>query len=489
VPEDSRPATNRPRRLEARSFDYVPLAERKGRAWHQGPFWLMAEAELLTVATGFVGGSLGLSLGWSLLAITCGVIIGSFFVAFHAVQGPRLGLPQMIQSRAQFGVRGAVIPILMVVFLYVGFTAFDAIVAGDAIRELLGFAQHNLLIVVSVAIAFVLALVGHDLLHSVARWLAYISLVVFGVFTVGVLIFYQGSTATPAAPQGFALSAFLTQFGAAAAYVIGFAVYTSDFTRYLRRDSSARTVITWTYLGHAVGAIWFMALGAVLFTQFPDDGINAMIRISGDRVFPGFGTLTLIVAVPGLITIMAVNLYGVVTSGTSAIAAFRKVTATLGLRVRTLAAASILVTVIAVSASENFLASYTNFVTILLYFLMPWTAINLVDFYVVRRGNYAIVDIFRMDGGEYGRWSRPGIVAYFVGFIAMVPFFGTSIYTGPLAKAWLGGADISFLVGLLVGGAVYWLLTRDIDLQAERNRAQKQEAEMERLTDESVNAN
>jgi len=37
--------------------------------------------------------------------------------------------------------------------------------------------------------------------------------------------------------------------------------------------------------------------------------------------------------------------------------------------------------------------------TLMLYLLVPWTALNLVDFFFVRHGHYAITDIFRPDGG------------------------------------------------------------------------------------------
>jgi hypothetical protein len=39
-------------------------------------------------------------------------------MAFHANQGPRMGLPQMIQSRAQFGTRGVIFPFAATVFVY-----------------------------------------------------------------------------------------------------------------------------------------------------------------------------------------------------------------------------------------------------------------------------------------------------------------------------------------------------------------------------------
>jgi purine-cytosine permease-like protein len=59
------------------------------------------------MVVGFVGPSLGLDLLWSVVAVVLGVLFGTLFMAFHANQGPSMGLPQMIQSRAQFGMRGA----------------------------------------------------------------------------------------------------------------------------------------------------------------------------------------------------------------------------------------------------------------------------------------------------------------------------------------------------------------------------------------------
>jgi len=37
-----------------------------------------------------------------------GIVIGLLLVGFHAIQGPRLDVPQMVQSRGQFGFYGAV---------------------------------------------------------------------------------------------------------------------------------------------------------------------------------------------------------------------------------------------------------------------------------------------------------------------------------------------------------------------------------------------
>jgi Permease for cytosine/purines, uracil, thiamine, allantoin len=95
--------------LEIRSIDYVPLSERHGKVWHLGPLWFMSNAQIATLAVGLISISEGASLFWSVLAIVVGVLVGTLFMAFHSAQGPQLGVPQMIQSRPQFGYIGALL--------------------------------------------------------------------------------------------------------------------------------------------------------------------------------------------------------------------------------------------------------------------------------------------------------------------------------------------------------------------------------------------
>src|ERR1044072_5082226 len=102
--------------IEARSIDWVPETERHGRIWHQAPLWFLGNFQYFTIPIGFIGPGLGLSLVWSVVAGVLGVLTGTVFMAFHAAQGPTLGLPQMIQSRAQFGYRGVVVPLFATVF-------------------------------------------------------------------------------------------------------------------------------------------------------------------------------------------------------------------------------------------------------------------------------------------------------------------------------------------------------------------------------------
>jgi NCS1 family nucleobase:cation symporter-1 len=98
----------------------------------------------------------------------------------------------------------------------------------------------------------------------------------------------------------------------------------------------------------------------------------------------------------------------------------------------------------------------------MLYLLVPWTSINLIDYFFVRRGRYVIPQLFVVNG-IYGAWGARGLAAYVIGFAATLPFFVLpGVYVGPAAQA-LGGVDVGWLVGLLVSGSVYAWLSRSID--------------------------
>jgi nucleobase:cation symporter-1, NCS1 family len=448
--------------IETRSIDYIPRSERHGKVWHQGPFWFTGNFVLVTMVSGFIGPALGLGLGWSILAVLLGACFGTFFMAFHANQGPRMGLPQMIQSRAQFGTRGAIFPFAAVVFVYVGFIVFDAILATQALQTVLP-GNKWFWYPVLVAIAIVLAVVGHDLLHFVQRWLTYLLIAVFGVLTVWAIAHLHAQPAV--AGHGLSWTAFLVQFSVAAGYQISYAVYVSDYSRYLREDTPAKRVIWWTYVGAAASAVWLMSLGSLLASRLTKPDAIASVQLVGNDLFSGFGTFVVVISAPALVSIMAVNAYGAMLTSVSAVDGFKPVNPAVRARVAGVVAICVISLLVALALPEDYLASFNNFVLLMLYFLVPWTAVNLVDFYFVRHGQYAITEIFNSDG-IYGRWPWRGLVAYWAGFAAMIPFFATTFYTGPAAKAF-GGADVSFAVGLIVAGGLYYILSRDLDRSAE----------------------
>ncbi|MCE6982916.1 cytosine permease, partial [Pseudomonas frederiksbergensis] len=60
---------------------------------------------------------------------------------------------------------------------------------------------------------------------------------------------------------------------------------------------------------------------------------------------------------------------------------------------------------VALSASADFIGQFIGLILALLLVLVPWASINLIDFYLIKRGNYDIASIFRADGGVYGRFN------------------------------------------------------------------------------------
>ena len=92
----------------------------------------------------------------------------------------------------------------------------------------------------------------------------------------------------------------------------------------------------------------------------------------------------------------------------------------------------------------------------LLVLFIPWSAVNLADYFLVRHGTYDVASFFTA-GGQYGRFAWRGLLAYAIGLAAEWPFVSQPDYTGPLVKT-LGGADISWLVGWFTAATIYLLL-------------------------------
>jgi NCS1 nucleoside transporter family len=462
--------------IEVHSIDYIPHRERHGSVTNQFTLWFLGNAILATLAVGLIGISLGLSLFWCIVAIVLGEFFGTFFMAFHSVQGPRMGIPQLLQSRPQFGYFGALIPQAIGVFLYVGFNVFNTIIAGQALHTVVPELSLQVSILLMAGLGLVLTLGGYDWIHWVQKWGTYVFLVVFGIFTVGVL-FTAKLPATQQVVGDFQLTPFLVVLMVVASYQVSQAPYVSDYSRYLKADISSRSTFLWTYFGSTAGSFWMIALGALLLAAYPGAQTVDAVAAAGNAIFSGFGTFSLAIALIGLVSVIALNMYSGSLAGLAAFDAVRPIKASLTVRVVAIAVITILGTGGSLILPQDFLGSYGNFLVILLYFLTPWTAINLVDFYFVRRGDYAIAEIFKPNG-IYQRWNWRGLVSYAVGFAVMIPFFSTAIYTGPIASA-AGGADFSLFVGLPVSGILYYLLARNQDLGEERRLAAAGKAQLE----------
>ena len=143
--------------------------------------------------------------------------------------------------------------------------------------------------------------------------------------------------------------------------------------------------------------------------NFDGTGI-AEIKRSATRCSTASATIVLILAALGLVSVTALNMYGGSLTLICAIDSFKKVRPTLTLRIVTIGLTAVLSLIGALAATANFLGNFNDFLLLILYLFIPWTAVNLVDYYIVRRGHYAIAEIFNptaCTGAGAGAGSRP----------------------------------------------------------------------------------
>jgi len=383
------------------------------------------------------------------------------FMALHATQGPNMGLPQMIQSRAQFGYRGVSIPLLAVLVDFLGYNVVCAITIASGLHTLFGIGIGPV-VALSALLTAVLSIYGHDWVHRVARWLFYISLPAFGLLTLGIAVGVIGANKAAAAAYGFNWVAFFTVAAAAASNAIAYAPFVSDYSRYLRRDTPAAPIIGAVFAGSTISCLWMISIGAWLACYIATPDPVTAINIAGAQINVGVGMLVASVAVCMNLAGMTMNTY---SSGLAVLTLRDSLRPAKPTAKRPRVLAIILVTVlwslIALAGGDNVVAAAWLMLTLLLYVLVPWTAVNLVDFFFVRRGHYAITQFF-VPHGIYGDWAWRGLLSYATGLLSMTPFAVLpGLYTGPWARA-MGGVDIAWLVGLVVSAAVYKLVAPDV---------------------------
>ena len=449
--------------IERRSISFVPEHERHGRVIDQGPFWFLSNFHFFAIAIGFVGPSLRLSLGFTVLAGTLGIVIGTTFQAFHASQGAELGLPQMIQSRAQFGYRGAVVPLIAVFISLVSFNVVATVILSQGMHTLWSLNPWATALSISF-VAAVLAVWGHDWLHRVFRILFWVSLPLFSLLTIAIVAGRAGGT--PVAGGGFNAVAFVTQLASAASFNVSAAPYVSDYSRYLPTRTSRAAIILNVFLGSALSAIWLIALGAWLATHMGvTDGLLAL-KQSGDAVGAGLGTVLAVTSIVALVATVGMNAYSAMLTLITTVDSIHAVKPSQTLRITFIAAITVLWIWVALAFGGDAITWVNAMLVIMLYFLMPWTAVNLIDYFWLRRGRYSIPDLFTPNG-LYGAWGGRGLFAYAVGFAASIPFFVVpNVYTGPVA-ARLGGVDLGWLVSLAAASLAYLAVSSRFDPAAE----------------------
>jgi NCS1 family nucleobase:cation symporter-1 len=441
-------------RIETHTIYPIPAGERHGRAGDLFTVWFGSNIMILTIVTGALATMrFQLSLIAAILAILIGNLVGGIFMALHAAQGPQLGVPQMVQSRGQFGSVGAIFVVALVVVMYLGFVASNLVLGGQSLHSIAGGISDQTGIVLIAVLSLAAAIYGYDLIHAYARWMSWVcgaalAACFFWVIAVNGLpsgIWQRG---------GFTLSGFLGMISVGALWQIAYAPYVSDYSRYMPADSGARPAFWASYWGCVLGSVLPMLLGALLGLTVSDGNIVAGLAAATQPI----SILIVVVFSIGIGSTTAMNVYcGVLSSITVGQTFLPSWRAGAAARIVLSVIFVVLALAMALLGAKNFMVNYENFLSLLLCVMAPWTAVNLVDFYLVQHGKYDVQSFFAADGGVYGRYNTTALFCYGLGIAVQVPFLATDLYTGPVARAF-GGVDVSWLVALVVVSPLYYFL-------------------------------
>lgn len=441
-------------KLETRSIEFVPHAERYGSPKRLFTIWFSSNFQVTALMVGTLGIASGLSFAWTLLGLLVGNLVGTIFMAAHSAQGPHLGVPQMIQSRAQFGVHGAAIPLLVMVTAAVLFLAASGVLMRDALKALLPISDDQAIILVGV-LTFVIGFIGYELIHRLGAWMSLLSTLVFGGALALILLHPGEAAVNTSLSSGFSWTAFNLVVAQAASWTLGYGPYVADYSRYLPANVNTRTTFWTTYCGCALGSFAMMALGALLAVAIPSalghDPATAIATLFGPWAPLALGVIAL-----GVIQYNVLCLYSAYMSTVTIFGAFgelRRVTSSA--KALIMAVLTVAATLIAIATQYRFDSFFADILIGQLYLLIPWSAINLADYYWVCRGQYEVGELYNAKG-RYGRFNRRTLAVYAVSIIGTVPFMKLSFYTGFVAN-WLG-ADISWAVGLVLAGALYCMV-------------------------------
>jgi nucleobase:cation symporter-1, NCS1 family len=444
--------------VEAHGMDPIPETARYGSVGRVFTVWFTPNLVPAAFFIGTLTAASFLQVGFitGLLAIVVGNLVGSVLVGALSTMGPATGMAQMPLARLPFG-KSIVVPGLLNWLSCIGWDGVNNVFGAAAISLLTGLPFPIALLIVVVAQGL-LGVIGYEAIHIFERYMAIVLGVMFAVLTVAIAGQASSGLARTDGMTGLdQLGAFVLMVAIVASFVLAWALYASDYSRYLPADSSRPKIFWNTVLGLTLAAGWIEILGLLVADKATGAAVGTINDILGGGLI---GALAMIAIAIGTVAVNAMNDY---TGSLSLQAA--------GLRVPRIYSA-ITVAVLGYLFtlylnSGNLQGKFESYLLFILYWVTPWAGVVLVDWYLrgsPRRLNVAgLTDFARLPSGV------AALAALIVGFVASLPF-QTSSFGGDIAKstglpinAWapsLHFADIAFVVGFVVSAVLYWLLAR-----------------------------
>ena len=182
----------------------------------------------------------------------------------------------------------------------------------------------------------------------------------------------------------------------------------------------------------------------------PGNGIPAL--------FGSLGGVIKALLILGVFFGVVMNAYSAYMSLTTVLTGPTKMVATSQMmKFATMAAITIAASLIAIATKNAFDVYFGDVLAIVIYTLIPWSAINLADYYLVRHGKYDTASLFD-PGGIYGAFNWTAIAVYLIAIGVQLPFARLSFYIGPIAA--VTGADFAWVPGLIVPAVMFTVLER-----------------------------
>jgi nucleobase:cation symporter-1, NCS1 family len=438
--------------IEVNSIQPIPDSERHGTVGQQWRLWYACNANFFCIVLGSFAVLLGLNLFWAIVAIVVGSVIGGVLTALHAVQGPRLGVPQMVQSRGQFGFYFGVVLFLMGILLDVGYMGGGLVVGAQSLQEAVPGLPVEAWIVIFAVPAVLLAVWGYRLIHAVQPYLVVIMTGVW-IAMVGLVIASGDHLAKGMGGTSLAsFPVFLVVVGLFFMNQLSWAIYVSDYSRYMPKDTSGPRIFTAVAVGSTVSTVAFCALGAWVAAIAPTAAspVTVIASVAGKWVL-WFSALSLIAGA-------GMNAYTGMLSWEAVRSTWQRVGLSRRARVVGVLLISAVALLLALLGWKSFVTTFSNFLDVLLFVFVPWSLINLVDFYLVQRERYDVASFYTARG-IYGGWRWVAVIPYLVAVGLELLFVDQTDLKGPLVNA-LGGADISWIVGGVVAAVGYLIAVR-----------------------------
>ena len=435
--------------VEPHGLEHISTGERHGTLWSQFNVWFACNMHV----TGLVLGGLaltvfGLGFWGGFTSLLVANLLGALGLAACVAMGPRQGMPQMAISRAPFGYFGNYLPAILAWLGYIGWFTVEIILGAQLVQQFLNVPYVLAVIVLSVLI-IAIAIYGYNAVHAFERYMTWVALAVFLVLTAVVLA--RGvNFGIPATVHGATYwENWMIEFTIMFSYTVSWAPYAADYGRYLPENTPLSRPFWYSFFGMFISTQWVNTLGLGLASFAIAGGIIPAVGVVSGSIFGAVAYITLIL---GAMTANVLNIY---SGGLSALAfdlPLKRWTSAL-----LIGAIGLVLGVF--FGGAQFVTFVKDFLFTLVYWVLPWLAIMVVDFYAFNRSGlgYPNVIEFYKKHGAFRAVGWQGIVAFLVGFGVSVPFMAAPYFTGPIGSA-LHGADFSYLVSFIVAGVLYWVL-------------------------------